>query len=119
MNLMKKLIPLIALALLIGCADFQTNLFRTEQASVDVAFASYVGWTNYLSTATVTPQLLERSNHVRTARLEFAATVSTLDNIREEYRTNSAVRPQLDATLLSLSDQKSNLVWLVNFYKGH
>lgn len=116
---MKNLIPIIALAFLVGCADFQTNVFRTEQASVDIAFTAYVGWTNYLSTATVTPHLLQASNDVRTARLQFGATVSTLDSIAQEYRTNSAVRPQLDATLLTLSDQKSNLVWLVNFYRGH
>ncbi|CAK0780997.1 exported hypothetical protein [Gammaproteobacteria bacterium] len=114
---MKKLflLPLLALALLVpGCASFSTNTFRAEQTAVNLAHGAYVGWTNYLAEF---PVSAERSNAVKVARLKFAATAGTVEALRASYETNNQVRPTLEATLLTLADQSSNIVWLVTFFK--
>lgn len=112
---MKKLIIVFALAAVIGCASFGTNLFRVEQTTVNAAYAAYSGWTNYLTTGKVSVQA---SNEVKQARLKFAASVKVLENYRAAYETNSAVKPQAQAALDALVGEGSNIVWLVKFYQG-
>jgi hypothetical protein len=108
-------VAVVASLVMVGCASFSTNTFRAEQTAVNMAFTAYQGWTNYLA---LFPVSAERSNAVKTARLQFAATVGTVEALRVAYETNSAVKPQLQATLLTLADQSSNVVWLVNFFQA-
>lgn len=109
------LLCLAVLAILLGCANFATTVFRVEQSSVNGAMTAYVGWTNYLAGNPVSTQV---SNDVKQARLKFAGTVGVVDTFRVTYETNSAVKPQLQAALDSLSVQSSNLIWLIHFYQG-
>jgi hypothetical protein len=106
----------LLLAMLVaGCTSFSNHVFRTEQTSVHLAYGAYVGYTNALPQLHISPQA---SNDVKEARLQFAATVQVIDGLRVAYETNSAVKPQLEATLLTLADQSSNLVWLVHYVTG-
>ena len=107
--------PLLGLGL-VACASFATNLFRSEQTVVNAAYAAYEGWTNYLATGKVSVQA---SNEVKQARLHFAASVSVVEGWRAAYQTNSAVKPQAQAALDALTSDSSNVVWLVNYWKGH
>lgn len=114
---MKKLIIIPLLACLIGCASFSTNAFRTEQTAVNIAYGAYVGWTQYLATATSPPKP-ETVAAVKEARLKFAASVQVVDALRTSYETNSALQAPLQAALASLTDQSSNLVWLATYLRG-
>lgn len=103
-----------ATMLTVGCTTYSTHVFRVEQSATSVAYTAYVGWTNYLANFPVDPSV---SNEVKQARLKFAATVGTVEALRTEYETNTATKPLLEATLTTLSDQSSNIVWLINYYK--
>ncbi len=112
---MTKRLLLIPLILLIGCKSFSTNTFRAEQAATDLVFAAYVGYTNALPHLNITQ---EQKDKVADFRLRFAATVKTSEALRASYQTNSSVKPQIQALLTSLTDQSSNIVWLVNYLQG-
>lgn len=112
---MKKLLIVPVLVFLIGCASFSTNVFRTEQAAVGVAYAAYVEYTNNLATLHLT---VDQSNAVKQARLKFAATVSVLDAWRMAYETNSAVKPQVNSALAATASSASNFVWLIHYVQG-
>lgn len=120
-----KYLILPALLLLIGCSSFSTHVFRTEQTAVTVAYGGYIGYTNWLLTALAKPDLTpERraylvtvSNDVKQARLQFHATVQTVEAMRISYETNSALKPPLEAALLTLINQSSNICWALNYWR--
>lgn len=122
---MKKILIVPLLALLMGCASFSTHVFRTEQTAVNLVYAGYVGWTNYLIPAMANTNLslakqhslLVASNEVKQARLRFAATVHTVEEFRLAYETNAALRPQLEAALFGLLQQSSNVVYLIYYWR--
>lgn len=111
---MKKLILIPLLALIIGCASFSTNVFRTEQAAVSLVYDTYVAYTNALPMLHLTAQ---QSNTVKQARLQFAASVAVLEAWRVAYETNAINQPQVEAALQSTLAQSSNFLWLVTYFK--
>lgn len=114
---MKTLIASAVLALLIlGCANFSTQVFRTEQTVANVSYGTYVGYTQALYTGVlkITPA---QSNEVKQARLKLGASLSTLDAWRASYETNSAMRPQVQAALDSALANSSNVVYLINLFR--
>lgn len=112
---MKKLLLVPLLALLIGCASFSTNVFRSEQAAVSLAYGAYIGYTNALPMLNLTA---DQSNAVKQARLRFASSVAVLEAWRIAYETNSTTKPQVQAALVSVNANASNLVWLITYIKG-
>lgn len=112
---MRKLLSLAAVVVLAGCASFSTNIFRTEQTAVNLVFTAYTGYTNALPSLNLTP---DQSNTVKTARLQFAASVAVLEAWREAYETNSAVQPQVEAALNATTANASNVVWLITYIRG-
>ena len=106
---------MVALAVLVGCSSFSTNTFRTEQTLTQLAYGAYVVYTNGLHDGTihVTP---DQSNAVRTARLQFAASVGVLDTWRVAYETNSAVKPQVEAALTAAALNSSNFVFVAKLF---
>lgn len=123
---MRKLLVVPLLALLVGCVSFSTHVFRTEQAAVEVAYYGYTGYTNWLLTELAKPnitfdrkaRLAAISNEVKSARLSFAATVQTVEAMRVAYETNSAIKPPLEAALLTMTSQSSNVCWLINYWRN-
>jgi hypothetical protein len=123
---MKKLLIIPLLALLVGCASFSTHVFRTEQTAVTLAYGSYIGWTNWIITASAKPDLTPQqrmslttaSNEVKQARLRFAATVGTIEAMRLSYGSNSVLKQPLEAGIASMIDQGSNIVWLIRYYRS-
>jgi len=115
MDKMKRSYALIAIALLImvGCARFSANVFRTEQTITQVAYTTYTGYTNALLSGTLKISA-DQSNAVRMARLQFAASVSTLESWRSAYETNSAVKPQVQAALDAATANSANFVSLLH-----
>lgn len=122
---MKHALTLLALLFLVGCASFSTNVFRVEQSATEVAYGGYVTYTNWLLTSLADPKLTpERraslvtiSNDVKQARLRFAATVTAVESMRLSYETNSALKPALEAAVVTLTDQSSNLCWLITYWR--
>ncbi len=117
MDKMKRSYALIAIALLIivGCSKFGTNVFRTEQTLTQVAYTAYTGYTNALLSGTLKISA-DQSNSVRTARLQFAASISTLESWRLAYETNSAVKPQVQAALDAATANSANFVALLHLF---
>ena len=101
--------------LVVGCASFATNTFRTEQTAVNVAYTAYQGYTQGLASGSITVTT-DQSNSIKQARLKFAASVSTLDAWRSAYETNSQTQPQVQAALDAALAQSSNLVFLINLF---
>jgi len=113
MKTLKKTIAVLVAAVLVGCASFSTNTFRTEQTLTGIAYTAYVGYTNALFNGTLKISSAQ-SNEVRTARLKFAASVKTVDLWRSTYETNSAVKPQVQAALDALTQNTTNFVDLIH-----
>lgn len=114
---MKNLIPAGVLALLIlGCASFSTNVFRTEQTAVNVVYGAYVPYTQALLSGTlhITP---DQSNAVKMARLKFSASVGVLESFRISYGTNSDLKPQVEASLAAVLANSSNVVYLIHLFQ--
>lgn len=105
----------VGLALLMGCASFSTNVFRAEQTAVNLAYTSYVGYTNALPVLNLTP---EQVASVKDARLKFAASVTLLDNWRSAYETNSATETYVQSALDAVYSNSSNLVWVINYVRN-
>lgn len=123
---MKKLLFVPLLALLFGCVNFPTHVFRLEQASVNVAYYGYTGYTNWLLTELAKTnidfdrkaRLSAISNEVKSARLKFAATVQTVEGMRVTYETNTTIKPVLEAAMQTMTDQSSNVCWLINYWRN-
>lgn len=116
---MRNTLAAIVLACLVGwgCASFSTNTYRTEQTAVNIAYTAFVGWTNYLATATPPPSP-QTVAAVKEARLKFAATAATVEALRVSYETNSALKQPLQAAIATMTDQSSNIVWIITYLKG-
>lgn len=112
-----KLLSMLGLVALIGCASFSTNVFRLEQVVTGSAYTAYQGYTNALENGTlkITP---DQSNAVKVARIKFAASVSTLEAWRAAYETNSAAKPQLQAALDAATQNSSNFVFLIKLFQA-
>lgn len=109
----------------VGCGSLSAHVFRMEQTSTDLALGGYIGWTNYLLPKLADPslspskrdRLITASNEVKVARMRFAATLSTVESMRETYDTNAAVKPYLEAGVNTMVMESSNVCWLINFWR--
>src|SRR5689334_5231945 len=118
---MKKLqlaAAVLATAGLVACASFGTNAFRTEQATVNLAYTAYVGWTNFLTTPEGLKVNAAQSNAVKQTRLRFAESLVAVEHLRTTFATNSAVQPDYQAALTSLQSNAGELVALIAQLKG-
>lgn len=106
-------LSLFATVLMVGCTNLATNAFRVEQTATDLAYTAYQGWTN----GPMQKASPAASNEVRQARLKFAATLNTVDDLRVRVGTNTTLAPLLSAAIETLPNEASNLVWLVNLHK--
>lgn len=108
---------IIGAAMIFGCANFSTNLFRSEQTITGAAYTAYIGYTNALNSGTISPTPTER-DAIKQARIRFAAGVLTVEGWREAYKTNTAVMSQAQSALDALTDSESNLVYLINLVRA-
>jgi hypothetical protein len=99
-------------------------MFWTEKFATDTAYAGLKSWKGYYATATnglaadKAVDLKKANDQIYEASRQFAATVSVAEGLRVAYATNSAVKAQIPAIMATVSAQASNLVWLVNYWKG-
>lgn len=123
----RTLAALISVSLLItACVGFDTHVFRVEQSSTDLAYTGYTTWTNHYITATnsptITPEqrakLDQQQRDIKAARLRFAASIRTVDTLRESYKTNSELKGAVLGALATAMDNSSNIVWLANFIES-
>src|SRR5204862_7191260 len=113
----KKLITLLALAVMLGCASFSTNVFRLEVVTTGVAYTAYQGYTNALSNGTLRISA-DQSNAVKVARIQLATSLSTLESWRAAYETKSAFKHQLQSALDAATANSSNFVFLIKLFQS-
>jgi uncharacterized iron-regulated membrane protein len=115
---------LVTINLLFGCSGLSNTTFHLEATAVDLATGARAGFSNYYCFATngadaaTLAKLNAEAASFRDARLRFAATVGTLESLRSAYSTNSTLRPQVEAGLQAVNVEASNLVFLVNYFRG-
>lgn len=114
---MRKLLPFLALVALIGCTTFSTSVFRAEKLTADggvAAVKAFNAWarvqTNDCEVGSMQADVWEASRHL-------AASLAVLEQLRVGYATNAATTDQVNAALLTVTQQGSNLVWLCTYFK--
>ncbi len=113
---------------LVACVSLSLsdNVWRSEQAAVDVVTAAHEGWVAYYTSETNKPNLstnrLAYLNAVEVetndARMRFAADVGIVEALRAQFVTNSAVELQLKAAAAVLPQSSSNAAWLMRYYSS-
>lgn len=111
------------LALLVGCANFETRVFRAEQLAVNTAHGS-VKVFNHLydeMTNNASPEKLKTWNEARDkvyeASRSFSAVAMTVDRMREQYEVKATEQAKFDllAALDVLKNNSTNIVGLVKY----
>lgn len=105
-----------------GCSSLNSNLFHTEQTSVDLVTSGVHDFNQYFKGATngATPdtiaKLIDARTQVYQATKDFGLSVAQVDALRLEYKTNQAIMPDLQAALTALSAQSTNVSTLVSHF---
>jgi hypothetical protein len=110
-----KLFLLLPL-LLVACASFSTNMWRSEQTAQNLVYTSYVAYTNGLATGLI-KVTAPQSNAIKQARLKFAASIQVAEAWRLSYETNSTMKPYAQAALDAVLENSSNFVYVYNLLK--
>lgn len=113
---------LLALTLgLCACSSLSNSVFRTELAAASSADAALRGYAVYWKTATNNPPaynrtldgLLAERALIEGLSKKVGASIEISESLRQSYATNSAVKPALEASLLTLSGNVSNIIAVV------
>lgn len=99
-----------------GCSSFTNNVERTTETATHLAYGAYVGWTNAVNQ---NANLNQYTPIVHDARLKFTASVNLVDTLNASYQTNGVSQSFVQAALDTVLANSSNLVWTVNYLKGH
>ena len=113
----------VALAILSGCSSLSTQTFNTLKLAEDSARAGVASWNTYSNIVFSTPganlaKLEQDTAKVYSVSRQVGASIAVAEGLREAYTTNSAAGTQLTAILTTVSQESSNLVWLVNYLKN-
>ena len=101
-----------------GCANVNQSAFKTEYAAAASCDAAMRGYAAYWKTAIVAPERYNRTlaglNQERQTlenySMKIGGTIELTEKLRVAYATNSAVKPQLQSALLSLSANAAGIV---------
>jgi len=120
---------LLALALpallFTGCAHDPSKLaFQAETLAATSADAAMRSYASYWNKAIVTPEKFHRTEKglqderamLSDASIKTGASIELVENLRVAYVTNSAVKPQLQSALLTLTDNTAGIVTLANTF---
>ncbi len=126
-NKMKKIKSFLLIACMVtivGCANFATNLYNTENTTVDIARAAvstynqyYKNSTNGLSSSALQDMNAQR-DQIYDASRKLGASLKVLDQFRLAYTANKNTTNETQATiaLQVVSEQSSNIVSLVKIF---
>lgn len=119
------MLALVALAasVAIGCASFNSRVFRATKLAVDAAYGSVAAYKTWHHNATngapdeVRAKLDADYAKVKLMSQQFGATASTVDRLREEYAANVADTNKLalTAAMDAMAAQSTNIVGLIQF----
>lgn len=101
-----------------GCADLSGNAFKAEYAAAASSDAAMKGYAAYYTQAVATPEKFNRTaNGLKTERqklsdlsIKIGGAIELAENLRVAYATNSAVKPQLQAAVTSLTLNAAGIV---------
>ena len=116
------LLLLPALVFSTGCANVSQNAFTTELAAASTSDAAMRGYAAYWNQAIQNPPAFHRTTNdlaseravVENASIKIGASIELVENLRASYATNAAVKPQLQAALVSLGQNTGNIIAYVN-----
>ncbi|HVU07857.1 MAG TPA: hypothetical protein VHG89_04860 [Verrucomicrobiae bacterium] len=118
--LLLLLLPVLFLAN--GCSSLSSNAYTTELAAASTSDAAMRGYAAYWNQAAQNPAAYHRTLDglqseraaVEDASIKVGASIELVEDLRESYATNSAVKPQLQAAITSLADNAGNIVTYIN-----
>lgn len=104
-----------------GCANADRNIYRVEVGAGATASAAHKGYAVYWKAATnnpaayntTLPALLSQRASVDANTILVGASLEQVDNLRLAVRTNDTVGPALNAALLTLANNASNITAIV------
>ena len=116
------LLILPACMLISGCANVSQNAYTAELAAASTSDAAMRGYAAYWNQAIQNPAAYHRTAEdlkaeraaVEDASVKVGASIELVENLRESYATNSALKPQLQAAITSLTDNAGSIVAYVN-----
>jgi hypothetical protein len=116
------LLLLPVLLLVNGCSSLSQNAYTAELAAASTSDAAMRGYATYWNQAAQNPSAYHRTLDglqseraaVEDASIRVGASIELVENLRESYATNSAVKPQLQAAMASLANNAGNIVAYVN-----
>jgi len=105
-----------------GCAGVSQNAFTSELAAASTADAAMRGYAAYWNQAAKNPAAFHRTTNelateratVENASIKIGASIELVESLRGSYATNAAVKPQLQAALVSLGENTGNIIGYVN-----
>jgi hypothetical protein len=108
--------------LLAGCGTLDRTAFNATKTAVTIADAGMTTHATYYRAAWNDPAAFHTTTNALTAQRQTLSVLSyqiglsaeLAESLRRAYRTNAALKPHLLATLQTLGDHASNIVWTVN-----
>lgn len=115
---------LLAVVLLAGCASFNNKVFRAEQLAADTSITGVSAFNAYVRTATngmTPPQVAQMQSAqvvVWEAARRLSASLAVSEHMRQSYESNVVDKAAVQAALATVTENTSNLVYLVNYWKS-
>lgn len=112
------LLLLPVLLLTNGCANVSENAYTAELAAASTSDAAMRGYAAYWDQAIQNPAAYNRTTNdlvteratVESDSVKIGAGIELVEGLRESYQTNSAVAPQLQAAVTSLTQNAGDIV---------
>lgn len=124
LNMKKILITLSVVTMLTaGCkTSFNKKVFLAEMAAASTSDASMRGYATYWKSATNNPTAFNRTLEglhkeramIESLSIKVGSSIELTEGLRSSYVTNSAVKPALEASLITLSVNASNIIYTVS-----
>jgi len=120
---MKKLVKFMVIgALCAGCSTFDRTAFNVTKTAVTLTDAGMVAYSQFYRVAWNNPELYNTTTNVLAEQRRIVSgfaynvgiSAELAETLRRSYKTNSAIRPELEVVLLTVGGNASNIVWVIN-----
>lgn len=122
---MKQAIGLLAIIVLfVGCATFNSNVYKAEGVVVSAVEKAIVVWTDYYVRAVKDPAKYKTSSAALAYRRtvvdsyysKYQTVIGVLDTARERYDKGLATQDDVTAALKAVSDSAADVENIINSF---